>query len=40
MSKGKTIKIIREAYGEIAKGQKGCGTCCGPDARKFAKSSA
>lgn len=39
MSREKTIKIVRDAYGKIAHGQKrcGCGTC-GPDAREFAKS--
>ncbi|MBI5056374.1 MAG: arsenite methyltransferase [Nitrospirae bacterium] len=41
MDKEKTIKIVRDTYGKIAKGQqKGCcgDTCCGPDAREFAKS--
>ncbi|RJQ53331.1 MAG: methyltransferase domain-containing protein [Nitrospiraceae bacterium] len=39
MNKAKTIKIVRDAYGKIAKGQKGCGCgTCGPDAREFAKS--
>ena len=40
MNKEKTIKIVRDAYGKIAKGQKGCGcgTCCGPDAKEYAKS--
>jgi len=39
MNRDKTIKIVRDAYGKIAKGQKGCcGSTCGADARKFAKS--
>jgi arsenite methyltransferase len=40
MNKDKTIKIVRDAYGEIASGQKGCGcgTCCSPDAKEYAKS--
>jgi len=39
MKKEKTIKFVREAYGKIAQGQKGCcGGTCGPDAREFAKS--
>lgn len=39
MDKNKTQKIVREAYGKIAKGQKGfrCGTC-GPDTKEFARS--
>ncbi len=39
MDKKETQKIVREAYGKIAQGQKncGCGTC-GPDAKEFAKS--
>ncbi len=38
MNKDKTIKIIRDAYGKIAKGQTGCGCGCGPDSKEFAKS--
>ncbi len=39
MNKKKTRKIVREAYGKIARGQEGCGcSTCGPDAREFAKS--
>ncbi|MBI5098441.1 MAG: arsenite methyltransferase [Nitrospirae bacterium] len=40
MNRDKTIKIVRDAYGKIAKGQKGCGcgTCCIPDAKEYAKS--
>ncbi len=40
MNRAKTIKIVRDAYGKIAKGQKGCGcgTCSGPDAKEYAKS--
>ena len=40
MNKDKTIRVVRDAYGKIAKGQKGCcgGTCCTPDAKEFAKS--
>ncbi len=39
MNREKTIKIVRDAYGKIAQGQKGCcGGTCGPDAREFAKS--
>lgn len=39
MDKKKTQKIVREAYGKIAQGQKGCecGTC-GPDTKTFVKS--
>jgi len=39
MDKRKTQKIVREAYGKIARGEKscGCGTC-GPDTKNFAKS--
>lgn len=40
MKKENTIKIVREAYGKIAKGQTGCGcgTCCSTDAKEYAKS--
>ena len=40
MKKENTIKIVRDAYGKIAKGEKGCGcgTCCSPDAKEYAKS--
>ncbi len=39
MVKTETGKIVREAYGKIAEGQKGCGCgTCGPDANEFAKS--
>lgn len=39
MDKSKTIKIVRDAYGKIALGQKGCcGSTCGPDAKAYAKS--
>jgi len=39
VNREKTIKIVRDAYGKIAMGQKGCGCgTCGPDAREFAKS--
>jgi len=40
MNREKTIKIVRDAYGKIAKGQTGCGcgTCCSPDAKEYAKS--
>lgn len=39
MNREKTTKIVRDAYGKIAQGQKGCcGGTCGPDAREFAKS--
>lgn len=40
MNKDKTTKIVRVAYGKIAKGQKGCGcgTNCSPDAKEHAKS--
>jgi len=39
MKKDKTIKIVRDAYGKIAQGQKGCcGGTCGPDAKEYAKS--
>ena len=35
----KIQNIVREAYGEIAQGQKGCGCdTCGPDTKTFAKS--
>lgn len=39
MDKKKIQKIVREAYGKIAQGQKGCecGTC-GPDTKTFTKS--
>lgn len=39
MDKEKTKKIVREAYGKIARGERssGCGTC-GPDTKNFAKS--
>ncbi len=39
MKKEKTIKFVRDTYGKIAQGQKGCcGSTCGADAREFAKS--
>ncbi len=39
MDKATTSNIVREAYGKIAEGQKGCGCgTCGPDANEFAKS--
>jgi len=39
MNREKTIKLVREAYGNIAKGGKGCGCgTCGPDAKEYAKS--
>ena len=40
INKVKPKKLVREAYGSIAKGQKkGCGcSSCGPDAKKFARS--
>lgn len=39
MDKKKTQKIVREAYGKIAQGEKGCGCgTCGPDTKNFAKS--
>ncbi|RJQ48156.1 MAG: methyltransferase domain-containing protein [Nitrospiraceae bacterium] len=39
MKKEKTIKFVRDAYGKIAKGQRGCcGSTCGTDAKEFAKS--
>src|SRR4030042_6341555 len=39
MDKDKTQKIVRDAYGKIAKSQEccSCGTC-GPDTKEFAKS--
>ena len=40
MSRKKTQKIVREAYGRIARGQEGCGcapSTCGLDSREFAK---
>ncbi len=39
MDREKTIKIVRDAYGKIAQGQKGCcGSTCTPDAKEYAKS--
>lgn len=39
MDEKKTQKIVREAYGKIAKRQEGCGCgTCGPDTKTFAKS--
>ena len=39
MDKKKTQKIVKEAYGRIAKGKKGCGCgTCTPDTEEFAKS--
>jgi len=39
MAKEKTKKNLKEAYGKIAQGQKGCGCCsCGKDATEFSKS--
>jgi arsenite methyltransferase len=39
MDRDNTIKVVRDAYGKIAQGKKGCcGGTCGPDAREFAKS--
>jgi SAM-dependent methyltransferase len=39
MSKGKIRRIVREAYGKIAQGEKGCGCgTCGPNTKDFAKS--
>lgn len=38
MKKRETQKIVREAYGKIAQGEKGCGCECGPSAKEFAKS--
>jgi arsenite methyltransferase len=39
MKREKTIKFVRDTYGKIAQGQKVCcGSICGTDARKFAKS--
>jgi arsenite methyltransferase len=39
MDKITTGKIVREAYGKIARGQEGCGCgTCGPDTKDFAKS--
>jgi hypothetical protein len=39
MAKKRVQKIVRDAYGKIAKGQQncGCGTC-GPSAKEVAKS--
>lgn len=36
MNKTETKKIVKEAYGEIARGKGGCG--CGPDAAELARS--
>ncbi|MCL5036804.1 MAG: arsenite methyltransferase [Chloroflexi bacterium] len=38
MNKEDARKIVRDAYGGIAKGKEGCGCGCGPDAAGFAKS--
>jgi len=39
MNRNKTIKIVRDAYGKIAKGSEGCGCgVCSPNAKKYAKS--
>ncbi len=39
MDKNKAKKVVREAYGRIAKGGTGCGCgTCGPDTKTFARS--
>lgn len=40
MDKGIVQNMVKDAYGRIAQGQEGCGcgSSCGPDAKKFAQS--
>lgn len=38
MKRDSTIKLVKDAYGKIAKGQNGCGCGCKPDTKEFARS--